>query len=130
MAGTLLLDSEGLSKLYRGDRAVVTWVEAARLENIRVGTTTMTRLEAEHGRLPKNRISWTLSRLEVHEITRRVSDDAAELLRTHSLHGHKYAVDAVLAAVARAARPPVTVLTSDTEALTLLCGPGIAVVAV
>ncbi|WP_051027544.1 hypothetical protein [Nocardia higoensis] len=69
----------------------------------------MTRLEAEQGRLPKIRIAWTLSRSDVHEITRQVSDDAAELIRIEGLHGHEYAVDVVLAAVARVARPPVAV---------------------
>ncbi|SCE11928.1 prevent-host-death family protein [Streptomyces sp. DvalAA-14] len=39
---------------------------------------------------------------------------AAGLLRTHRLHGHKYAINA---AIARSAHRPVTVLTSDPCAL-------------
>lgn len=130
MPGTLLLDSEGLSKLYHRDRNVVIHIEAARHEGIRVGTTAMTRLEAEDRRLNKARITWVLSRLDLHEITRTISDSAAELLRAHRLHGHKYAIDAVLAAVARSAPAPVTILTSDPEDLTLLCGPEIGIIKV
>ncbi|ONM45960.1 DNA-binding protein [Nocardia donostiensis] len=130
MPGTLLLDCEGLSKLYRRDPKVVICVEAARLENIRVGTTAMTRLEAEYGRVPRGRISWVLSRLDVHDVTRTVSDAAAELLRANNLHGHKYAIDAVLAAIALAAEPPVTIVSSDPEDLTSLCGPGIGIIKV
>ncbi|MFE7798726.1 hypothetical protein [Nocardia sp. NPDC057440] len=55
---------------------------------------------------------------------------AADLLRAHDLHGHKYAIDSALAAIARASRPPVTVLTSDPDDLTLLCGNRIRIVKV
>jgi hypothetical protein len=68
--------------------------------------------------------------IDAHDATRVITDRAAELLRTHHLHGHRYAVDAALAAIARAAPPPVTVLTSDPEDLTLLCGPAAEVVKV
>jgi hypothetical protein len=130
MPGTLVLDSEGLSRLYRRDRAVVTFVEAARLEGARVATTTMTLLEADDGRVHRAHIAWALSRIDVHPITRAVSDTAGALLRDNGLRGHKHAIDAVLAAVARAAPGPVTVVTSDLDDLTALCGKSIAVVPV
>jgi hypothetical protein len=109
---------------------ILTFVAAAQSEGARVGTTAMTRLEAELGPVHRSRIAWTLSRIDVHEITRAVSDAAADLLRAHDLHGHKYAIDAALAAIARASRPPVTLLTSDPADLTLLCGKGIRIVKV
>jgi hypothetical protein len=128
MSGTLLLDSEGLSQFYRQDQRMAARIEVARRKNIRVGTTTMTRLEAEDARLHRPRIAWSLSLLDLFPITRAVSDAAAELLRIHGLSGHKYAIDAALAAVARAAAAPVTVATSDPEDLRLLCGPEIAII--
>ncbi|MFF9752480.1 DNA-binding protein [Streptomyces sp. NPDC014344] len=127
MPGTLLLDSEGLSKLYRKDRTVVALVQAASEEGIRVATSAMTTLEADYERIHPARIKWVLSRIDVHDVTREVTDEAAALLRTHHLHGHKYAIDAV---IARDAPPPVTVLTSDPEDLTLLCGPAVEIVKV
>jgi predicted nucleic acid-binding protein len=128
MAGTLLLDSEGLSRLYRQEPRMLARVEVARGMGLRIGTTTMTRLEAEHGRVHRSRIAWTLSHLDVHPITRAISDAAAELLRTHGLSGHKHAIDAALAAVARSSTKPVAVATSDPDDLRRLCGPGIAII--
>ncbi|MFE9061218.1 DNA-binding protein [Streptomyces violaceusniger] len=130
MPGTLLLDCEGLSKLYRKDRQVMVLVQAAYEEGIRVGTTAMTTLEAAYDRVHPARIRWVLSRIDVHDVTREITDRAADLLRTHRLHGHKYAIDAVFAAVARIAPGPVTVLTSDPEDLTLLCGSTVEIVKV
>lgn len=71
-----------------------------------------------------------LSRIDVHDVTKNVTDQAAALLRDRSLRGHKYAIDSVLAAIARSATGPVTVLTSDTEDISLLCGSTIKVIKV
>ncbi|MFC7468257.1 DNA-binding protein [Actinomadura keratinilytica] len=130
MAGTLLLDSEGLSKLYRKDPTVLGFIQAARQESVRVATSTMTVVQADHERVHPARISWTLSRIDVHDVTREVADQATRLLRTHRLHGHKYAIDAVLAALAQSAALPATLLTSDPEDLSLLSGPAVEVVKV
>jgi len=130
MPGTLLLDSEGLSKLYRKDRGVIAYIEAARIRGVRTGCTVMTLLEADDPRIHRARISFALSLIDVHDVNRELADAAAAMLRTHGLRGHKYAIDAVLAALARSAPGPVTVLTSDPEDLTLLCGPAVRVVKV
>ncbi|MFH9982119.1 type II toxin-antitoxin system VapC family toxin [Streptomyces sp. NPDC017179] len=130
MPGTLLLDSGGLSKLYLKDRIVLTLVQAASEEGIRVATTVMTTLEADYERIHPARIRWVLSRIDVHDVTKSVTDQAAALLRGHDLSGHKYAIDAVLAAIARSASGPVTVLTSDPEDIAQLCGPAIGVIKV
>lgn len=95
-----------------------------------MATSAMTTLEADYDRIHPARIAWVLSRIDVRDITKEIADRAAVLLRTHHLHGHKYAIDAALAAIARHAPQPVTVLTSDTGDLTLLCGPSVEVVKV
>ncbi|MGA5217308.1 DNA-binding protein [Streptomyces cinereoruber] len=130
MPGTLLLDSEGLSKLYRKDRTVVALVQAASEEGVRVATSVLTTLEADYERIHPARIKWALSRVDVHDVTKEITDQAAVLLHTHHLHGHKHAIDAALASIARSTPQPVTVLTSDPEDLTLLCGPAVEVVKV
>ncbi|MFF8947126.1 type II toxin-antitoxin system VapC family toxin, partial [Streptomyces sp. NPDC014864] len=104
--------------------------QAAVEEGVRVATTAMTTLEADYERIHPARIRWVLSRIDVREVTKEIADQAAALLRGHHLHGHKYAIDAVLAATARTAPRPVTVLTSDPEDLTLLSGSGVEVVKV
>ncbi|QMU73355.1 type II toxin-antitoxin system VapC family toxin [Streptacidiphilus sp. P02-A3a] len=130
MPGTLVLDSEGLSKLYLKDRAVLAMVQAAAEEGIRVVTSAMTTLEADYERIHPARIAWVLSRIDIHDVTKELTAQAAVLLRTHRRHGHKYAIDAVLAAIARSAPGPVTVVTSDPEDIAEFCGPlvGIATV--
>ncbi|GLY00967.1 hypothetical protein [Actinoplanes sp. NBRC 101535] len=126
----MLLDCEGLSKLYHDDRTIAALMHAAQESRIRVGTSVMTLLEADDKKVHPARIKWILSRIDVHAITHEIADRAAELLRTHRLHGHKYAIDAVFAAVARSSPPPVTVLTSDPEDLSLLCGAAVKIIRV
>nr|WP_240675308.1 DNA-binding protein [Streptomyces albidoflavus] len=95
-----------------------------------MATSTMTVVEADYERVHPARISWVLSRIDVHDVTRAVADQATRLLRTHRLRGHRYAIDAVLAAIARSAALPATLLTSGPEDLSLLCGPAVEVVKV
>ncbi|MFD8483344.1 DNA-binding protein [Kitasatospora sp. NPDC059673] len=127
MPGTLLLDSEGLARLYLNDRQVAAFVQAATAEGVRVGTTAMTVIEADDARAHPARIRWALSRIDVHDVTREIGNQAAALLREHRLHGHKYASEAAFAVIARSVPDPVTVLTSAPEDLTLLCGPRVLV---
>ncbi|MFD0274655.1 hypothetical protein ACFVHB_12235 [Kitasatospora sp. NPDC127111] len=72
---------------------------------MRVATTAMTALEADDEHIHRARIKWGLSRIDVLNVTLEIADQATTLLRTHRLHGHKYAIDAVLAAIARTAPP-------------------------
>jgi hypothetical protein len=130
MSGTLLLDSEGLSKLYRKDREVMAFIQAAIEEQTRVGTGAMTVLEADYKHVHAARIAWVLSRVDVHNVTRDVANRAVTLLREHGLHGYKHAIDAALAAIALSARQPVTILTSDPDDLALLCGQTVEVIKV
>lgn len=130
MPGTLLLDSEGLSKLYRKNSVVMAFIQAAAEEGVRVGTSAMTVLEADYARVHPARIAWVLSRIDVHDVTHAVANRAVALLREHGLHGHKYAIDAALAATGLFVPRPVTVLTSDPDDLALLCGDVVEVIKV
>ncbi|GAA1072720.1 hypothetical protein [Nocardiopsis composta] len=57
-----------------------------------------------------------------------VARRASRLLAEAGLHGHRHALDAIVAATALAAPPPVTLLTSDPKDLRALCGPRVHVV--
>ncbi|MFG2560173.1 type II toxin-antitoxin system VapC family toxin [Streptomyces sp. NPDC048496] len=120
--GTLVLDSEGLAKAVLRDRAVTTWLALARTDDLRVITSAATLAEVVHPRINRPALEWTLSRLVVEPVTEAVARHAAALLSNAGLHGHRYAIDAMLSATALAAPGPVTVLTSDPEGLTALCG--------
>jgi predicted nucleic acid-binding protein len=128
--GTLVLDSEGLAKAVLRDRAVTAWLALARADDLRVITSAATLVEVVHPRINRPALEWTLSRLVVEPVTDAVARQAAALLINAGLHGHKYAIDAMLSATALTAPGPVTVLTSDPEDLTALCGTRATVIKV
>ncbi|MBD3008422.1 PIN domain-containing protein [Streptomyces sp. 5-10] len=119
--GTLVLDSEGLAKAVLRDRTVTGWLALARADDLRVITSAATLVEVVHPRINRPALEWTLSRLIVEPISEPIARHAAALLAEAGLHGHKYAIDAMLSATALAAPGPVTILTSDPEDLTALC---------
>ncbi|NJP65220.1 PIN domain-containing protein [Streptomyces spiramenti] len=128
--GTLVLDSEGLAKAVQRDRAATTWLALARADDLRVITSAATLVEVVHPRINRPALEWTLSRLVVEPVTDPLARHAAALLADAGLHGHKHAIDAMLAATALAAPGPATVLTSDPEDLAALCGTRVTVIAV
>ncbi|HZF90165.1 PIN domain-containing protein [Streptomyces sp.] len=128
--GTLVLDSEGLAKAVLRDRRVTGWLALARADDLRVITSAATLAEVVHPRINRPALEWTLSRLVVEPITEPIARHAADVLADAGLHGHKYAIDAMLAATALAAPGPVTILTSDPEDLAALCGGRATVVKV
>ncbi|MGW3386114.1 DNA-binding protein [Streptomyces cinereoruber] len=111
--GTLVLDSEGLAKAVLRDRPVTCWLALARADDLRVITSAAALVKVVHPRVNRPALEWTLSRLVIEPIARH----AAALLADAGLHGHKHAIGAMLAAPG-----PVTILTSDPEDLTALCG--------
>ncbi|GAA2820796.1 hypothetical protein RMN57_30270 [Kitasatospora sp. CM 4170] len=117
-----VLDSEGLSQTALGNRAMGAQLQYAQRHGIPVVTTTMTLVEAHHARVNQAAWKWILSRIVVVPITQDVSDQAIHLLAEAGLHGHKYAIDAVLAAVALRQPGDVTVFTSDVDDMERLCG--------
>ncbi|MCT2594804.1 DNA-binding protein [Streptomyces sp. N2-109] len=126
--GTLVLDSEGLAKAVLRDRTVTAWLALARADDLRVITSAATLVEVVHPRIKAPALEWTLSRLIVEPVTEPLARHATALLADAGLHGHTYAIDAMLSATALAAPGPVTVLTSDPEDLTTLCGTRVTVI--
>ena len=120
MSGALVLDSEGLAKAVQRDREVQEWLEAARDADLPVVTSAAVLVEVIHPKINDAALKWTLSRLRVEPVTQALAQTAAALLRNAGLHGHKYAIDAMLCATALANPGPVTVLTSDVEDIGML----------
>lgn len=120
-ARSMVLDSQALSLLLRNDRQMVTRIEAARRIGVSVLVSALTVVEAVHGKTDTARLHWVLSRLQVQDVTRADSLTAVQLLHDAGcLHGHKYAIDALVAAMAL--RSPAPVLTSDRDDWSKLCG--------
>ncbi|PPS89347.1 type II toxin-antitoxin system VapC family toxin [Streptomyces sp. MH60] len=128
--GTLVLDSEGLAKAVLRDRTVTGWLALARTDDMRVITSAATLVEVVHPRINRPALEWTLSRIVVEPVTEPLARRAAVLLADAGLHGHKYAIDAMLSATALAAPGPVTVLTSDPGDLAALGGGRFTVIKV
>ncbi|WP_432157469.1 PIN domain-containing protein [Streptomyces sp. bgisy153] len=122
-ARSLVLGSQALSLLLRNDRQMVTRIEAARRVGVPVLVSALTVVEAVYGRTDTARLRWLLSRLQVQDVTQADSLTAVQLLAdAGGLHGHKYAIDTLVAAMALRSPAPVLVLTSDRDDWSKLCG--------
>ena len=75
-------------------------------------------------------MSWLLSRIRVEDVTKETARRSAALLKATGLHGHKYAIDAMVAEVALRLPGPVAILTSDTDDMAKLCGDRVRLVGV
>ena len=120
-----VFDSEALAKAVQGDREIAALIKTAPQLDIPIVTSALTTLEAWNPRDESKQAlwSWTLSRIRVVHTDDRVIASARDMLRNAGLHGHKYAIDAVLAAVAErefASGSETTVFTSDTDDLNQL----------
>ena len=127
MSGTLVLDSEALSKLSRRHRDMTLWLEVARTLDLLVVTSAATLVEARDPKVPQAAFDHAVSLTKVRPVTEEIARTASKLLVAEGLHGHKYAIDAMLAATAHLEHGDVTVVTSDVEDLRQLCHARIAV---
>ncbi|MFR0358001.1 DNA-binding protein [Streptomyces sediminimaris] len=121
-ARSLVLDSQALSLLLCNDRPMITRIEAARRVGVPVLVSALTVVEAVYGKTDTARLHWLLSRLQIQDVTQADSLTAVQLLNdAGGLHGHKYAIDSLVAAMALRSPAPVLVLTSDRDDWSKLC---------
>ena len=128
--GVLLLDSQGLSRFMDNDPHVTGLVRTAQAKDTLVAMSNLTLIEAWHAKVRMDRLRWHASRLEVLPVTDAVTWRAIDLLRNANLHGHKYAIDAVVAATALGYSGPRIVVTSDADDMSKLCGDRVRAVSV
>ncbi|KAB8163363.1 DNA-binding protein [Streptomyces sp. 3MP-14] len=126
--GTLVLDSEGLSRLLGDDETVVALIAEARSRGMEVVISALTIIEAVHARTNKARLNWVLSGLRAVPVGDEEAKAASALLMAAGLHGHKYAIDAAVAEAALRQQRPVVMLTSDADDMAKLCGDRIRLV--
>jgi predicted nucleic acid-binding protein len=103
-------------------------VREAQDNDFRVIVSALTPIEAVDVRLRDDKLRWHLSRLRIEPVTDEIAFHAIVLLRGAGLHGHKYAIDAVVAATALRATKPAVVLTSDADDMGKLCGKLVRIV--
>ncbi|WP_254876098.1 hypothetical protein [Streptomyces sp. CAI-85] len=96
-----MFDFEALSKAVQGDREMTALIKAAPRLDIPIIASALTTLEAWDPRETSRQAlwNWTLSRIRVVHTDDQVIAMARGMLRAAGPHGHKYAIDADLAAV-------------------------------
>jgi len=120
--GSLVLDCQGLS-LYAGqDRTVLNMVRSALERGASRVISAATLIEAQHGGLKRARRDFILSQLDVKPLSVAWARESAQLLQETGLHGHRHAIDAMVAVTAFHQPPPVVMLTSDPDDMARLCG--------
>jgi predicted nucleic acid-binding protein len=128
VTGTIVLDCEGLSKIVLNDRRTMARLARASIDGLRVVASAATLVEARDPGIGRARFDWAISRLVIEPVTEDVARAASKLLAAHRLHGHRHAIDAMVAATALAASAPSLLLTSDPEDLARLCGQTVRIV--
>ena len=125
---SVVLDSEGLSAWVAQDRKVLGLLKVFHEMGADLVVSANTIVEVSHSRLNMPRLQWTLSRVKVEPVTEQTAKEAARLLKTAGLHGHKYAIDATVAEAALRQAEPVVLLTSDIDDMARLCGKRIGLI--
>ncbi|MFE4589137.1 PIN domain-containing protein [Streptomyces laurentii] len=123
----MLLDPQDLSKLVKDAPDVIRLVRSAQSHDLLVAVSNLTLLEAWNPRGRLDRFRWQVSKLEVLPVTETISWRALDLLRDAGLHGHKYAIDSVVAATALGYAGPRVIVTSDVDDMVKLCGKRAAI---
>ncbi|MEU9672130.1 MULTISPECIES: PIN domain-containing protein [Streptomyces] len=119
---TYVLDCEAVSRAALGDAEMKSRLKDAHRAGIRVVTSSMTLVEAYHSKIRRPVWDWAMSGIVVDPVTKNIADEAIHLLREAGLHGHKYAIDAVLAAIANRQQGRTVLFTSDVDDMGKLCG--------
>lgn len=123
--GTLVLDSEGVTKLAAGDPRARAYLDGARTRRARVAVSAITLTEVLRGGARDATVHRVLSRITVLPVTVQIARQAGELLGATGLSGHQCAIDAVVAATALTLEPPIVLLTSDPDDMNkLVSEPG------
>lgn len=113
--GTLVLDSEGLSKLAAGDARVRAYLEVARGRGASVVVSAITLTEVLRGGARDALVHRVLTRVSRVPVTEEIARRAGELLGETGLSGHRCAIDAIVAATTLALTRPAVLLTSDPD---------------
>ena len=112
MGGTLVLDSEGLSKLATGDSRARAHLEIAIARRARVVASAVTLTEVLRGGPRDAAVHRVLSRITVVPVSPGLGRRAGELLGVTGLPGNRCAVDARVAVTALERERPLVLLTS------------------
>ncbi|MCE7007953.1 hypothetical protein LWC34_34800 [Kibdelosporangium philippinense] len=118
--GTLVLDSEGLSKLAAGDSRARAFLDTARERRANVVVSALTLTEVLRGGPRDASVHRVLAKIRTMPVTPELGRAAGELLGAAGMSGHRCAIDSVVAATALVSARPVVLLTSDPDNMSRL----------
>ena len=127
---SLVFDSQGFFGWIDRDRRVMRFLEQPEPDGHDGAMSAAAIIEVFHSGVDIARMTWLLSRLRVEPVTKETARRSAGLLKAAGLHGHKYAIDAMVAEVALRLPAPVVVLTSDVDDMVKLCGQRVRAIGV
>ncbi|WP_405162197.1 DNA-binding protein [Nocardia sp. NBC_01499] len=107
---------------------MVAIVAEARSRGMEVVISALTIVEATHRKTDRARLAWLLSALRIEQVDDASAKSASALLLAAGLHGHKYAIDAVIAEMALRQQGPVVMLTSHLDDMRKLCGESVRLI--
>lgn len=113
VAGTLVLDAQGLVKLAAGDPAVRALVHMAREGNHSIVTAASTLADVLRGGPKDAAVYRALRHVTIETVSKEAGRKAGELIGRSALGGHQHTVDSLLAVIALAQRRPAVLLTSN-----------------
>lgn len=87
-----------------------------------------TLIEVTYPKMNRAGFDWAISRLTVLPVTKDLAKFASELLAAAGLHGHKYALDAIVAATALQVGGQPFIFTSDPDDIRKLVGKRASIV--
>jgi hypothetical protein len=120
---SIVLDSEGLSRVLHSDRAMGAVLASAQARGVTVHVSELTIVEAFDRRVTLARLDYVLPGCFIEEVRHGDGKEAVRLLRRAGLGaGQSHAIDAAVAVMALRLPRPVTVYTSDPADWTRLTG--------
>lgn len=84
-------------------------LEQAERDGVDLALSAATIIEVSHSGVDIARLSWLLSRIRVEAVTKECARRSAALVKAAGLHGHRYAIGAMVAEVALRLPAPVAV---------------------
>ncbi|MGL5828116.1 MAG: DNA-binding protein [Angustibacter sp.] len=125
---TIVLDAQTFSLWIQRERGLMLMLERAERMGAEIALSAATIIEVSHGGVDRGRMTWLLSQVRVESVTKDSARRSTNLLHEAGLHGHKYAIDSMVAEVAARMPAPVLVLTSDVDDMARICPRHIRVV--
>lgn len=125
----IIFDSEGFSRAISRDLYIRGVVEKSYTLGLPVIVSAATIVEVIHPNMNQAAYNWTRSRLDIIPVSEEIAVAAAKMLMDNKMHGHKHAIDALVAATALVFGGHPTIFTSDPDDFRKLVGKRASIVA-